>query len=25
LAASGGYWISMAADVMIADPTTISG
>ena len=25
LAASGGYWISMASDVIIADPATISG
>ena len=25
LAASGGYWISMAADEVIADPTTITG
>ena len=25
LAASGGYWISMASDVVIADPATISG
>jgi protease-4 len=25
LAASGGYWISMASDVVIADPATITG
>jgi protease-4 len=25
LAASGGYWISMASDLIIADPATISG
>ena len=25
LAASGGYWISMASDVIIADPATITG
>ena len=25
VAASGGYWISMAADQVIADPTTVTG
>ena len=25
VAASGGYWIAMAADEVIADPTTITG